>query len=138
MIERLRTAKRKARKPHVCDYCRNTIKPGETYIVDTLKFDDIYSWKTHTKCEEIASEIWNYADPDEYGMDSDTFLETCGDFCRTFVCPDCESWDKEETDCKQEQPYCIDKIHAFFQENELYCTRDKYGRQCWKCCKREG
>lgn len=137
MIEKLRTTRRKARKPHVCDYCRGAINPGEVYQVDTLKYDEIYTWKAHVKCTEIAAELWDYADPDDYGMDSDLFLETCADFCRIFVCPDCEKWDREATDCRLDETYCIDKAHAFLQDNEFYCTREKYGRRCWKCRKKE-
>lgn len=136
MIELISSKKRKANKPHICDYCRETIQVGEDYQIDTLKCDEIYTWKAHLKCIEITSDLWGYADPDEYGMDSDLFIETVSDFCRIFVCPDCEKYSVEE-ECDEWPINCIDKVYAFLQKHDLVSTRDKYGRRCWKCVQKE-
>ena len=129
VIEIIREEWRTARNIHKCDYCGGTIRPLERYRLCVNKFDGkLYEWKAHEKCEYIAQEIWDYADPDE-GMDSDDFCEACSDVCRTFVCPDCGKWDTDECD----ESYCLDKLYDLFQTKELYREkRDLYGYTYWK------
>ena len=87
MIEILKSYERTARKRHVCDYCDAYIEPGEKYDYATLVDCDghLYEWKSHKECSFIASEIWDFADPDE-GMTGDDFRDTCREICITFVC----------------------------------------------------
>ena len=87
MPDILQEKERKARKPHVCDYCGKTIEKGEAYEWAKLKYDGtIYEWKNHKKCGFIASELWSYIDPDN-GMTEEDFQEGCREFCHAFVCP---------------------------------------------------
>ena len=129
---------RTARKPHVCNYCNGWIQPGEKYHHYVGKYDgEIYTWDSHDKCEYVAQEIWEYADPDEE-LDSDGFLEACCDVCRTFVCPDCGKWDTADEGCDSRPGYCIEKLAALFQTKELYRDRrDGYGYSYWKLRERE-
>jgi hypothetical protein len=47
----------KARKDHTCDWCNEKIKVGEIYTRSFCKEDDIYVWKNHIYCEEIAEKL---------------------------------------------------------------------------------
>ena len=129
---------RTARKSHICDYCGHFIEAGEKYKNAVLKYDDLYTWKSHLKCSEVASELWDFIDPMDYGMSGEDFHNGCQDFCQFFVCPDCEHWDKEECECAKDEEFCVDKIHALLQTHDFRCVRDKYGRKCWKCLPKDG
>lgn len=65
----------KARKQHVCNLCGEAIIVGEQYERVTCKYDgDIYTWKTHLDCTEIAHKLnmFDYADD---GLTEDDFCE---------------------------------------------------------------
>lgn len=126
-----------ARKPHRCGWCHGVIQKGEKYDWSKYIFDgDFHEWRSHLSCMRVAMAIWDYVDPDE-GMSDDEFMYGCQDVCGTFVCPDCEDFDKEYGDCKLDETYCIDKLDAFLQTHELY--RDgRYGfTHIWKCRERQ-
>ena len=138
MIETLHCGTRKARKEHICDFCSEFIHRGENYIHSTDKYEGrLYDWKIHEKCDFLSSQLWEYADPDE-GMDEELFKESLRDFCRVFICPDCEHWDNEYEDCNDDKSYCIDKAYDFLQTHELYLDRRIGFCYEWKCRLREG
>lgn len=65
----------KARKNHICDYCNDTIDKGEVYNSQTNRFEgDIYVWKAHINCSEIAS-LLNMHDECDDGVTADDFSE---------------------------------------------------------------
>jgi hypothetical protein len=66
----------KAKKKHVCNYCCGAILPGETYERYTLKYDDLYTWKAHPRCTEIAEKLRMF-DECDYGdgLTADDFQE---------------------------------------------------------------
>lgn len=133
MIELLKKEDRKARKEHTCNLCCGKIKPGEVYEWSKNIYDGtFYEWREHKKCSFIAAEIWCYADPDE-GMDEDLFAETVRDVCQNFVCPDCEKWDAEISDCEDDKFYCLDRVYKFFQTHELYKKERKSWGEIWAC-----
>jgi len=68
----------KAIKDHKCDFCLGKIEKGSKYIKSVHKYDDIYSWKTHKQCSEIASKLKMYDHCDE-GVTTDYFIETIKD-----------------------------------------------------------
>ena len=125
MTELISTKIRKARKPHTCDYCGEVINPGETYTHTVLKYEDIYTWNSHRKCEVIASEIYDMVDPD-IGMTGEEFQEACAELCRLFICPDCDQLEEDE-ECKKENLFCTDKLLALMKTHDLKRERDKYG-----------
>ena len=117
---------RTARKIHKCDYCGGNIEAGEKYNDAALKYDGtVYNWRSHKKCDYIASEIWEYVDPCDGGMCADDFAEGCQDFCRAFVCPDCPCY--EENECMEDEPYCLEKIYAILQNHRLVRCKDRWG-----------
>lgn len=131
-METLESRERKARKQHTCDFCGGTIKKGETYDWSkNINDGDLYEWKSHKQCSTISSELWAYIDPDE-GMTGDDFHYGCNDFCRIFVCPDCKFYDEDEG-CKEDKPFCVDRIYAFLQKNELYREKRNGYYETWKC-----
>jgi hypothetical protein len=69
------TTKRKAIKPHKCNYCELPIHKGSLYEVGVFKFDDsVYTWKNHIACAEIASKLKMYDYCDE-GLTEEDFQE---------------------------------------------------------------
>lgn len=140
MPEILQEQDRKANRPHACSYCGCTIEKGEVYEWAKLKFEGrIYEWKNHKKCGYIASQLWEYADPDD-GMTEDDFTDACRNFCRTFICPDCRMADKEtydELECKDDRIFCTDKIYDFLQTHEFYKERRDGWAEVWKCRERK-
>jgi hypothetical protein len=66
----------KAIKEHSCNFCGTKINIGEAYMKSTHKHDgDVYDWKTHKYCAEIADRLKMYDDADE-GVTMDDFMET--------------------------------------------------------------
>jgi len=66
----------KAIKEHSCDFCACRIPKGDTYIKSTHKYDgQVYDWKTHKHCAEIADRLKMYDHCDE-GVTQDDFMET--------------------------------------------------------------
>ena len=112
----------KARKQHRCYYCGNVIEKGEVYHKSKHKYDgSVYEWKCHCKCNDIASEIWDYVDPDN-GMTDDDFCDNLRDIADTFICPECPYHDNDSDDCDCSLDMkCIDHIHQFFQKYRLVC-----------------
>ena len=116
---------RKARKEHICSLCRGTIQKGEIYQYSVLEFcGEIYDWKEHKKCQYIASELWEYADPDD-GMTDDDFIEVCHDFCLSFICPECPHY--KEHECEEDEIFCLDKVYNLLQTHELVRVSRKIG-----------
>lgn len=66
----------KAIKEHSCNFCAEKITKGETYLKSTHKYDgEVYDWKTHKHCAELAERLKMYDDADE-GVTDDFFQET--------------------------------------------------------------
>lgn len=65
----------KARKEHRCDFCNDKIVIREKYIKSTHIYEgQVYDWKTHKHCSELATELNMYDDCDE-GLTQDIFME---------------------------------------------------------------
>jgi hypothetical protein len=110
---------RKARKTHDCNYCGCSILPGEKYGYSAHVYDgEFYDWKEHLTCNFIVGELWQYIDPDE-GMTQEDFREGCSAFCFDFVCKNCENYEPEENECKEENYYCLGKIYDLLQTHVL-------------------
>jgi len=74
-MEILRTINRTARKEHKCNFCGGVIPIAEKYSHQTNVYDgDIYEWKSHLKCNEIASRLSMYDECDE-GLTGEDFRE---------------------------------------------------------------
>lgn len=72
---------RKAHKEHQCDWCYGVIEKGETYDHASCKQDgDVYTWKNHKRCMEIAHELRMFDECDDYGLDSDSFVEYINEY----------------------------------------------------------
>ena len=74
-------------------------------------------------------------------MTADDFQDACGEFCRMFICPDCDKWDKEarEVGPECEDSFCIDKIFDFLQTHDFKRVPNKHGYYgVWKCFPKEG
>lgn len=130
-IEHLKTVTRTARKQHRCDYCGNCINRGEKYEISTLRFEgELYEWKMHPECDDLASWLQDYIDPDE-GITEDDFRDACSDVCQTFVCPDCEQYQKCDGDvpCEEYGPACIRKIWEL--SRKYYLSRKRSQQSGW-------
>jgi uncharacterized protein YfbU (UPF0304 family) len=65
----------KARKNHRCNFCNYDISKNEIYMKSThVHCGDIYDWKTHKKCYEIADILKMYDECDE-GVTMSDFQE---------------------------------------------------------------
>ncbi len=56
-------SKTKASKEHRCDFCAQKINKGEDYLNSIHKNDgEIYAWKTHQYCSDLADRLDMYED----------------------------------------------------------------------------
>lgn len=77
--------KTKANKEHRCDFCNGKINKGDKYLKSTHKSDgDIYDWKTHDYCSELASKMKMYDDADE-GVTQEMFMENVSEAHYSFL-----------------------------------------------------
>lgn len=54
-MEKLRESFPIAKKDHICNWCKQVIKPGEQYHHQVLKDNEgLYTWKAHCRCAEVA------------------------------------------------------------------------------------
>lgn len=104
---------------------------GEVYDWAKLAFDGrLYEWKSHKKCSYIADELWSYIDPDD-GMTEEDFNEGCADFSRVFICPDCQPFECETGDCREDKNFCTEKIYSLLQTHDF--LRDAKSPWAWRC-----
>lgn len=68
----------KARKDYRCNFCSLPILKGSFYFKSVHKEDEIYSWRVHKHCSEIATKLKMYDHTDE-GLGSDLFVEIVKD-----------------------------------------------------------
>lgn len=61
-------------KNHKCDFCLGIIKKGSKYLKSVHKHDEIYTWKSHWGCAEIADKLNMYDNCDD-GLTSNDFVE---------------------------------------------------------------
>ena len=124
MIEIISESTHKARIKHKCDYCNCDIKRGEIYWRSFLKDGGYtYEWKEHDNCHLIASELWDFIEPDN-GLDSDGFSYGVHEFARVFICPDCPHFDKNAEGCFESSyipnsSFCMSRIVKCLKENKL-------------------
>jgi hypothetical protein len=74
-MEVISSGKRIVRKEHICDYCGKVIHKKEEYEYFFMKGDDIYTWKNHISCHELASKMGMFKDTGDEGVGNDYFYE---------------------------------------------------------------
>jgi tRNA U54 and U55 pseudouridine synthase Pus10 len=79
MASLLTSELRKARKEHQCNFCLGVINKGDTYLYDTLKDADFYTWKTCEHCLDVLNKFDIYANNDE--LTQGDFEEIITDLC---------------------------------------------------------
>lgn len=125
MVRVIKESVVRANKRHTCDYCCLGIEKGEKYSAATVKGDEMFRWKSHLKCKEIAAKIWRYVDPDE-GMTEEDFRSGCEAVCKRFMGAKCT---KSTCTLRKE---CIDSIYEYIQGHELVDTGSNIGGTKWK------
>jgi hypothetical protein len=126
MPELISQSTQKARKAHECGLCCKGIAIGEEYKKQFLKYcGEVYGFKEHLQCNEIANRLWSFIDPDE-GMTEEDFQEGCQSYCVQFICPHCEEWDKGIDECKKDESYCLDKIQARLKTHGLRKVKNSF------------
>lgn len=131
MPELIREEYRKANKNHTCDYCLGIIKKGELYRVATLKFDDVYRWKSHRECEFLAGEFHRSGLFEDYGngMVQEDFEECVEEVHNRFVNP--------EYVHGQTFRIRLNEVYNFLCENKLERFTTKSYGSVFKAVKRE-
>lgn len=77
-----------ARKEHECNFCGGTIEIGEKYDWQKYIYEgQLYEWKSHLSCCDIASELGMYDYADE-GVTGDDFRETINEEYNAICDPD--------------------------------------------------
>lgn len=64
----------KAIKEHKCNFCNLKINKGSIYLKAVYIYDDIYTWKSHIHCQQIADKLAMIDYCDE-GITDDDFRE---------------------------------------------------------------
>lgn len=73
-METISTKIHKAKKEHTCNFCLGLILVGEKYKAQFNNYDgNVYTWKSHLYCCEIASKLKMYDECDEGVTDEDFY-----------------------------------------------------------------
>lgn len=140
MVEILSLCTVRARRPHVCDYCGHAILRGEQYVRACNKFDGrLYTWKSHPRCDRLASALWNYVDPCD-GMDAYTFRDAVQTVMSEHYCPgNCPRWSKSEgCTAGNDMTTCLMRFDEFMQTHRFAYVRKPSGIRVWEMVKKEG
>ncbi len=86
---------KKARKNHICDYCKQFIEKGNSYDRSIHIYDSFYMWKSHISCSKLVVFLNMNYDSD-YGITSDDFIEYINNSYSTLF----PNSDKNHTDFK--------------------------------------
>ena len=138
MVEVLRTSVVRANKPYQCSYCCMPIAKGEKYRRSCNKYDgELYTWRSHLHCAEIASAIWDFADPDP-GMDECTFRDCVRQVMSELYCPaNCPKWDEDDGCAEFSWTTCLRKFAEHLKTHELrQCMADS-GIRVWRLVPRD-
>ena len=120
MIEIINEEYRRANKKHECDYCLGEIKKGELYKITTLKFDDVYRWKSHRECEFLANEFYSSGLFEDYGngMVQEDFEECVEQVHDSFVNPEYVHGQTFQNRLKEVYNFlCENKIEMFMTKS---------------------
>ena len=81
----LSSANLKARKDHKCNFCGGNIEKGTEYQRQGFVCDNqVYTWKSHLRCDKLCSKLRMYDDCDE-GVTNEDFYETiCVEYYNLF------------------------------------------------------
>lgn len=81
MASLLTSVLRTAHKEHQCNFCLGTINKGDTYLYDTLKDADFYTWKTCKHCLDVLDKFDVYAKHGELtqGEYEEIIIDLCSD-----------------------------------------------------------
>lgn len=91
-METLQISNPKARKEHRCDYCNGKIEKGEKYQNSTHVHDDLYTWKAHLSCQELAEKMEMFKDcPD--GVTEGDFSDFVNDYYFDFLKDEGDDYD---------------------------------------------
>lgn len=101
----------KAKKPHVCDYCGCMIESGDNYQKSTIVYDDMYVWKSHHRCSEIAEKLKMFDYCDE-GLTRSEFQENIREWF-------CEIWRKKDNEYYESKDF---NIPSFKDQLEFVCS----------------
>jgi hypothetical protein len=104
----------KARKEHICNYCRKKILPGELYESAAITNEgEFYIWKNHVDCQKLCRVlVEDHYTSWEEGITDGDFNEACHCCCRENICPECKEWDKENRECIRNEWYCLEKLKS--------------------------
>lgn len=131
MVEVIREEYRKANKKHECDYCLGDIEKGEFYKVSTLKYDDVYRWKSHIECEFLAGEFHRSGLFEDHGngMNWEDFSECVEEVHNCFVNPRYVEGQTFRDRLKE--------VYSFLRENSIELEITKSYGMAFKAVKRE-
>lgn len=131
MVDLIKEEYRKANKNHTCDYCLGEIEKGEFYRIATLKFDDVYKWKSHRECEFLAGEFHRSGLFEDYGngMVQEDFEECVEQVHDSFVNPEFISGSTFQSRLKE--------VYEFLCDNKIEMFMTKSYGTAFKAVKRE-
>lgn len=111
MVELIHEATITARKEHRCSFCGEQIQKGEQYHRAALKYDNIYTWKSHLDCLHISAEICDEGD----GVSEADFRNFIEDCTFDFKCSGCPYY-KNEAECKAHRTYkfCLPFVKKYY------------------------
>ena len=76
-MEVIEHGERKARTQHKCSFCGGIIAKGETYFYQKITGDELYTWKSHKRCDKLTRTL--DMEPSDEGLTDDDFRECVND-----------------------------------------------------------
>ena len=115
MVEVLYKKERVARKEHKCNFCGEVIRIKEKYEFSQLKYEgELYDWKNHIKCGNIARELDMYSQCDD-GLDDETFKELLREYLWEQMGDEFDEYDNQDHTYSEQ----IDKTFELIKKAEI-------------------
>lgn len=127
-MERLRESFPVAKKNHTCNWCKHTIKQGEQYHYQVLKDSDIYTWKSHYRCAEVAQYILYFFNLDE--MTHSDFIGGCFNLLSNYIYPNMDK-DLLWSELLSNTEKYVDKLYQIYVEKGKDEKKEESSKNNW-------
>lgn len=130
-MENIKSCYRRARKPHVCNFCNGEIRPGTRYCYEFNKQGgEVWNFYSHLECQFVAQELWHFIDPYD-GMEDTDFQDGVREFCQHMICPGCDQFDPVYRECTEDKSYCISKCVEVLKQYDFISAPELGPLKCY-------
>ena len=105
-----------AKKEHICDWCEGKIESGIKYKYQIWKDDNLFTWKSHLKCDRVADFLMDHFGMED-GMDQAQFIDACFTLLTDYIHPEVDR-DELWSDLISNPSKYVDELYNTYVERK--------------------